>query len=117
LTDPVSTGPVAIEVRGACVHNLRDLDVSVPLRQMVAVVGVSGSEGSWRYVEALSTYTRRRLSQAARASIDSVEHVPAALVLRQRPGVPGVRSTFDTSTELLNVPRLVIRDSTAVPLP
>ncbi|MEV6238389.1 excinuclease ABC subunit UvrA [Lentzea sp. NPDC051838] len=115
----MNTGPNAIEVRGARVHNLRDLDVSVPLRQFVAVVGVSGSgksslalgvlyaEGSRRYVEALSTYTRRRLSQAARATVDSVEHVPAALVLRQRPGVPGVRSTFGTSTELLNVLRLL----------
>ncbi|EWM18784.1 excinuclease ABC subunit A [Kutzneria sp. 744] len=113
------TDPASIEVRGARVHNLQDVDVSVPLRQMVAVVGVSGSgksslalgvlyaEGSRRYVEALSTYTRRRLSQAARASVDSVEHVPAALVLRQRPGVPGVRSTFGTSTELLNVLRLL----------
>ncbi|MFS8097272.1 excinuclease ABC subunit UvrA [Lentzea alba] len=115
----MNTGPIAIEVRGARVHNLRSVDVSVPLRQLVAVVGVSGSgksslalgvlyaEGSRRYVEALSTYTRRRLSQAARASVDSVEHVPAALVLRQRPGVPGVRSTFGTSTELLNVLRLL----------
>ena len=111
--------PVSIEVRGARVHNLRDLDVSVPLRQLVAIVGVSGSgksslalgvlyaEGSRRYLEALSTFTRRRLSQAARAAVDSVEHVPAALVLRQRPGVPGVRSTFGTSTELLNVLRLM----------
>ncbi|WP_410643550.1 excinuclease ABC subunit UvrA [Amycolatopsis sp. lyj-346] len=112
-------GPVSIEVRGARVHNLRDLDVSVPLRQLVAIVGVSGSgksslalgvlyaEGSRRYLEALSTFTRRRLSQSARAAVDSVEHVPAALVLRQRPGVPGVRSTFGTSTELLNVLRLM----------
>ncbi|MFF1607642.1 excinuclease ABC subunit UvrA [Amycolatopsis sp. NPDC058278] len=113
------TDPMAIEVRGARVHNLKDVDVSVPLRQMVAIVGVSGSgksslalgvlyaEGSRRYVEALSTYTRRRLSQTARATVDSVEHVPAALALRQRPGVPGVRSTFGTSTELLNVLRLM----------
>jgi excinuclease ABC subunit A len=125
LNDVMNTGtghhvePASIEVRGARVHNLQDLDVSVPLRRMVAIVGVSGSgksslalgvlyaEGSRRYLEALSTYTRRRLSQAARASVDSVEHVPAALVLRQRPGVPGVRSTFGTSTELLNVLRLM----------
>jgi excinuclease ABC subunit A len=111
--------PSAVEVRGARVHNLRDVDVSVPLDRLVAMAGVSGSgksslalgvlyaEGSRRYLEALSTYTRRRLTQAARADVDSVEHLPAALALRQRPAVPGVRSTFGTSTELLNSLRLI----------
>jgi excinuclease ABC subunit A len=106
-------------VRGARVHNLRSIDVDVPLRSLVGVAGVSGSgksslalgvlyaEGSRRYIEALSTYTRRRMAQAPRAAVDSVEHVPAALALRQRPGVPGVRSTFGTSSELLNVLRLM----------
>src|SRR5690625_6458192 len=94
-----------IEVRGARVHNLKDIDVDIPLHQLVGIAGVSGSgksslamgvlyaEGSRRYVEALSTYTRRRMSQAPRADVDQVVHVPAALALRQRPAVPGVRST------------------------
>ncbi len=114
-----SSAPRAIEVRGARVHNLRNVDVSVPLGELVGVAGVSGSgksslalgvlyaEGSRRYLEALSTYTRRRLTQSTRADVDLVEHVPAALALRQRPGVPGVRSTFGTSTELLNGLRLL----------
>lgn len=112
-------GPAIIEVRGARVHNLKNIDVDVPLGELVAVAGVSGSgktslamgvlyaEGARRYIEALSTYTRRRMAQAARADVDRVKHVPAALALRQRPGVPGVRSTFGTSTELLNVVRLI----------
>ena len=114
-----SSSPRAIEVRGARVNNLADVDVDVPLGQLVAIAGVSGSgksslalgvlyaEGSRRYVEALSTYTRRRMTHAPRAAVDSVRHVPAALVLRQRPQAGGVRSTFGTSTELLNVLRVM----------
>lgn len=100
--------PSVIQVRGARVHNLKDVDVDVPLDRLVGVAGVSGSgksslalgvlyaEGSRRYMEALSTYTRRRLTQSARADVDAVLHVPAALALRQRPGIPDVRSTFGT---------------------
>ena len=110
--------PQAIEVRGARVHNLKNIDVSIPLHRLVGIAGVSGSgksslalgvlyaEGSQRYLDALSTYTRRRISQAGRADADEVLHVPAALALRQRPGTPDVRSTFGTSTELLNHLRL-----------
>ena len=122
MTDRRSTPPpipTSIAVRGARVHNLRGIDVDIPLQSLVGIAGVSGSgksslamgvlyaEGSRRYIEALSTYTRRRLSQAPRADVDEVAHVPAALALRQRPSVPGVRSTFGTSTELLNVLRLI----------
>jgi len=111
--------PESIEVRGARVHNLKDVDVDVPLGELVGVAGVSGSgksslalgvlyaEGSRRYLEALSTYTRRRLTQASRAQVDEVLHVPAALALHQRPAVPGIRSTFGTMTELLNSLRLL----------
>ena len=111
--------PESIEVRGARVHNLKNVDVDVPLGELVGVVGVSGSgksslalgvlyaEGSRRYLEALSTYTRRRLTQASRAQVDEVLHVPAALALHQRPAVPGIRSTFGTMTELLNSLRLL----------
>ena len=111
--------PTAIQVRGARVHNLKDVSLDIPLNKFVGIAGVSGSgksslalgvlyaEGSRRYLEALSTYTRRRLTQAAKASVDEVLYVPAALALHQRPAVPGIRSTFGTSTELLNSLRLL----------
>ena len=111
--------PDKIQVRGARVHNLKNIDVEVPLNQIVGIAGVSGSgksslalgvlyaEGSRRYLEALSTYTRRRMTQAARADVDAVLYVPAALALHQRPAVPGIRSTFGTGTELLNSLRLM----------
>ena len=106
-------------IRGAKVHNLKNVDVDIPLGKIVGIAGVSGSgksslalgvlyaEGSRRYLEALSTYTRRRMTQASKASVDEVLHVPAALALHQRPGVPDIRSTFGTGTELLNSLRLM----------
>lgn len=106
-------------IRGAKVHNLKNIDIDIPLGKIVGIAGVSGSgksslalgvlyaEGSRRYLEALSTYTRRRMTQASRASVDEVMYVPAALALHQRPGVPGIRSTFGTGTELLNSLRLM----------
>lgn len=108
-----------IEIRGARVHNLKDIDLDIPLDCIVGIAGVSGSgksslalgvlyaEGSRRYLEAMSTYTRRRISQAPKAQVDEIMYVPAAIALRQRPGVPGVRSTFGTGTELLNSLRLM----------
>ena len=116
---PTPSRPNAIQIRGARVHNLKNIDLNVPLNQIVAVAGVSGSgksslalgvlyaEGSRRYLEALSTYTRRRMTQAAKAQVDEVLYVPAALALHQRPGIPGIRSTFGTGTELLNSLRLM----------
>ena len=108
-----------ILIRGAKVHNLKQIDVDIPLGKIVGIAGVSGSgksslalgvlyaEGSRRYLESLSTYTRRRMTQASKASVDEVLYVPAALALHQRPGVPGIRSTFGTGTELLNSLRLM----------
>ncbi len=111
--------PDHIEVRGARIHNLKSIDVDIPLNKVVGIAGVSGSgksslalgtlyaEGSRRYLESLSTYTRRRMTQATKADVDDIRYVPAALALHQRPGVPGIRSTFGTSTELLNSLRLM----------
>ena len=111
--------PKSIQVRGARVHNLKNVDVDIPLHQIVGIAGVSGSgktslalgvlyaEGSRRYLESLSTYTRRRMTQAAKADVDEVLYVPASLALHQRPAVPGIRSTFGTGTELLNSLRLM----------
>lgn len=118
MSGPCSCGR-CIEVRGAKVHNLKGVDVDIPLGKLVGIAGVSGSgksslalgvlyaEGSRRYLEALSTYMRRRISQSSEASVDSVDNMPAALALHQRPAVPGIRSTFGTMTELLNVIRLM----------
>ena len=111
--------PEKIIVHGARVHNLKDIDVEIPLNRIVGIAGVSGSgksslalgvlyaEGSRRYLESLSTYTRRRMTQAARADVDEVLYVPASLAMHQRPGIPGIRSTFGTGTELLNSLRLI----------
>ena len=111
--------PEFIKIRGARVHNLKNINVDIPLGKIVGIAGVSGSgksslalgvlyaEGSRRYLEALSTYTRRRMTQAAKAQVDEVLYVPAALALHQRPAVPGIRSTFGTGTELLNSLRLM----------
>ena len=117
--DMAERTPDHILVRGARVHNLKNIDVDIPLGRIVGIAGVSGSgksslalgvlyaEGSRRYLESLSTYTRRRMTQAARADVDEVLYVPASLALHQRPGVPGIRSTFGTGTELLNSLRLM----------
>ncbi len=111
--------PDKIKVRGARVHNLKNVDVDIPLNKIVGIAGVSGSgksslalgvlyaEGSRRYLDALSTYTRRRMTQAAKADVDEVLYVPASLALHQRPGAGGIRSTFGTGTELLNSLRLM----------
>ena len=114
-----SNRPNKIIVRGAKVHNLKNIDVDIPLNKIVGIAGVSGSgksslalgvlyaEGSRRYLESLSTYTRRRMTQASKSNVDEVLYVPAALAMHQRPGIPGIRSTFGTGTELLNSLRLI----------
>lgn len=118
-TNPSTSEPENIEIEGAHVHNLKNISLKVPLHKIVAIAGVSGSgksslalgvlyaEGSRRYLEALSTYTRRRMTQASKALVNDIRYVPAALALHQRPGVPGIRSTFGTSSELLNSLRLM----------
>lgn len=119
VNDTANAVPKAIQIRNARVHNLKNINVDIPLNKIVGIAGVSGSgksslalgvlyaEGSRRYLDALSTYTRRRMTQAEKAQVDEILYVPAALALHQRPGVPGIRSTFGTGTELLNSLRLM----------
>ena len=121
-----NTAPTHIKIRGARVHNLKNINVDVPLNKIVGIAGVSGSgksslalgvlyaEGSRRYLESLSTYTRRRMTGAAKAQVDEVLYVPAALALHQRPAVPGIRSTFGTGTELLNSLRLMYTEGLTI---
>ncbi|WP_242363866.1 excinuclease ABC subunit UvrA [Limosilactobacillus antri] len=111
--------PAQVEVRGGRVHNLKNIDVDIPLHKFVAVSGLSGSgksslamgilyeEGSRRYLEALSTYTRRRIKLGAQAAVRSVKHIPSALALRQRPAIPSERATVGTMSEMFNVIRLI----------
>lgn len=118
-----------IEVRGARVHNLKNINVDIPLGQIVGIAGVSGSgksslalgvlyaEGSRRYLESLSTYTRRRMTQATKADVDDLRYIPSAIALHQRPGVPGMRSTFGTGTELLNNLRILFSRLASHPCP
>lgn len=108
-----------IKIRGAKVHNLKNINVDIPLNKIVGIAGVSGSgksslalgvlyaEGSRRYLEALSTYTRRRMTQAEKALVDEILYVPAHWLCGSGPGIPGIRSTFGTGTELLNSLRLM----------
>lgn len=124
-----STIPAQIEVRGGRVHNLKNIDVNIPLHQFVAISGLSGSgksslamgilyeEGSRRYLEALSTYTRRRIKLGAQAQVSSVKHIPSALALHQRPSVPSERATVGTMSELFNVIRLIFFSARSTGLP
>ena len=121
-----NTAPTHIKIRGARVHNLKNINVDVPLNKIVGIAGVSGSgksslalgvlyaEGSRRYLESLSNYKRRRMTRAAKAQGDEVLYVPAALALHQRPAVPGIRSTFGTGTELLNSLRLMYTEGLTI---
>ena len=119
MTETEQKLPMKIEVRGARVHNLKNIDIDIPLHQFVAISGLSGSgksslamgilyeEGSRRYLEALSTYTRRRIKLGAQADVTSVKHIPSALALKQRPAIPSERATVGTMSETFNVIRLI----------
>lgn len=111
--------PDTIDIYHAKTHNLKDITVHVPLHEQVAIAGVSGSgksslamgvlyaEGSRRYLEGLSAFTRRKIHQAERASVERIDFLPPALALRQCPPVPGRRSTVGTMTEIYNLLRLI----------
>ncbi|MDX2179951.1 MAG: excinuclease ABC subunit UvrA [Bryobacteraceae bacterium] len=116
---PQPTGAPALRIRGARVHNLKNVFVEIPHNQLTVVTGVSGSgksslvfdtiyaEGQRRYVESLSSYARQFLERMEKPDIDEIEGIAPPIAIRQRNTTRNPRSTVATSTEIYDFMRLL----------
>ena len=108
-----------IAVRGARVHNLRDIDVDIPRDKLTVITGLSGSgksslafdtiyaEGQRRYVESLSAYARQFLERMEKPDVDRIDGIAPAIAIRQKNSVRNPRSTVGTTTEIHDYLRLL----------
>src|ERR1700716_3535085 len=122
MPDTVSTGAVEatdLVVRGARTHNLKNIDVTLPVGKLIIVTGVSGSgksslafdtiyaEGQRRYVESLSAYARQFLERMEKPDVDEISGIAPAVAIRQKNSTRNPRSTVATATEIYDYLRLL----------